>query len=362
MIELILIAIAPEGILEAMLIPLFPYIASSFNSEDGIDSGLLTSAFYMPLFFMNIIWGITSDAYGRKYVLLAGLVVGLAAALIVSEAKTFTVVFCGRLLAGFFGSNSTVAKSMIGDIATSSTELSWAYSLYGAVYGLAGILGPMFAGILYDPATLYPQTFSRNGFFGSNPVRLVCYFGASLTFISLILTALCLEEKNRIKNSKSESFIEEEVPLDSFLDTDIAEDKDSVGYQQRVSTLSSVVGSRKSYTALPHDNDLHASQEERKHRQSHESKYFSFITRSPLYKPRVVLAISLYCVIATAQSVYITGIPLYFASSKYGISMSAQRTSLLMMVVAMIKFPLQVYGFQRLIVYFKNLESCFRVI
>lgn len=361
-IILIIIAIVPEGILEAMLIPLFPYIASSFNSDNGIDSGLLTSAFYMPLFFMNVIWGTVSDAHGRKPVLLAGLVIGLVSALMISEAKTFTVVFLGRLLAGFFGSNSTIAKSMIGDISTGSKELSWAYSIYGAVYGFSGILGPMLAGVLYDPATLYPHTFSRNGFFGSKPVRLVCYFGASLTLISLVPTTLFLQESKRLKNTRSDSLIEQ-VDLNDLYDMDTAEDEDSVGYHPKVSTVRSVVGSRKQYMAVSDDTDLYVSKKEKRRKSivKFGSKYLpGFITGSPLYKPRVILAISLYCVIATAQMMYLTAIPLYFSSSKHGISMSAQRTSLLLMVIAIVKFPLQIYGFQKLIIYFKNLESCFR--
>jgi MFS family permease len=356
-IILIIIAIAPEGILEAMLIPLFPYIASSFNSDNGIDSGLLTSAFFMPLFLMNIIWGMVSDAYGRKHVLLAGLAIGLVSALIVGEAETFTVVFLGRLLAGFFGSNSTVAKSMIGDISTSSKELAWAYSTYGAVYGLSGILGPMLAGILYDPAKLYPNTFSKYGFFGSKPLRLVCYFGAGLTFASLIITAFCLKEKKKIKRSDSDSLFEEEVPLETAPQMDAADDEDLAGYEQK--TTSSVVGSKKRYTAVSGVNDFRTSKTRSTEKRG--SKYFAFIRQSPLYKAKVIFAISLYIVIAAAQMVYSTSIPLFFQSTKYGISLSAQETSLLLMVIAMVKFPLQVYGFQKLIIYFKNLESCFCV-
>jgi MFS family permease len=358
-IILIIIAIAPEGILEAMLIPLFPYIASSFNSDNGIDSGLLTSAFFMPLFLMNIVWGIISDAYGRKYVLIAGLAIGLVSALIVGEAETFTVVFLGRLLAGFFGSNSTVAKSMMGDISTSSKELAWAYSTYGAVYGMSGILGPMLAGILYDPAKLYPNKFSKDGFFGSKPLRLVCYFGAGLTFVSLIMTVFCLKEKKKIRHSKSDPLFEEEVPLDTAPQMNGAEDEDLVGHQQKGFLARSLIGSKKRYTALSDSSDFHDSK--RRSAKSRGPKYFAFITQSPLYKAKVIFAISLYVIIAAAQMVYNTSIPLFFQSSTNGISLSAQETSLLLMVVAMVKFPIQVYGFQKIIIYFKNLESCYCV-
>ena len=65
----ILASILPEGILEAMLIPLFPFIVSHLLQDQkdvGYYTGLFSSAFYVPLFIMNIVWGWLSDRTGRK--------------------------------------------------------------------------------------------------------------------------------------------------------------------------------------------------------------------------------------------------------------------------------------------------------
>ena len=70
-------ATLPEGILEAMLIPLYPFMVrhllssspkdtSEATKKVGLYTGLFSSAFYMPLFVMNIVWGSTSDRLGRK--------------------------------------------------------------------------------------------------------------------------------------------------------------------------------------------------------------------------------------------------------------------------------------------------------
>ena len=368
-IVLIIIAIIPEGILEAMLIPLFPYIASSFNSDNGIHTGLLTSAFYMPLFIMNIYWGMTSDTHGRKPILLAGLVIGLISALIISQANSFSTVFVARLLAGFFGSNSTIAKSMIGDYATNSKELAWGYSAYGAVYGFSGIVGPMLAGILYDPATLYPQTFSKDSFFGSKPVRLVCYFGAGLTAASLVLTFKYLKDPKDLKTAKS-SIMHEPVPLDDLYDEEVSISDDQVTSLQelklnKINTSSTRSNVQSTPLLDPFDDEGYPENlKEFKRNNIDQRKYWylpQFIRSSPLFRQRVVFPIFLYCVIAFVQMVYLTAIPLFLSSEKSGVSMSAQRTSLIMMVIAMVKFPLQVYGFQKLAVYFRNLESCYRV-
>jgi MFS family permease len=68
-LSVLLGAILPEAILEAMLIPLYPFIVRLLLPESpdvGYYTGLFSSAFYMPLFVMNILWGATSDRIGRK--------------------------------------------------------------------------------------------------------------------------------------------------------------------------------------------------------------------------------------------------------------------------------------------------------
>jgi hypothetical protein len=41
--------------------------------------------------------------------------------------------------------NSTVAKGMIGDITSTTEERAWGYAMYGAVFGVSGVIGPAFA-------------------------------------------------------------------------------------------------------------------------------------------------------------------------------------------------------------------------
>ena len=68
---LLLLSIIPEAILESTLIPLYPFLVKAQSPElsdddAGYRAGLLGSAFYGPLFIMNMIWGSASDKTGRK--------------------------------------------------------------------------------------------------------------------------------------------------------------------------------------------------------------------------------------------------------------------------------------------------------
>ena len=250
-------------------------------------------------------------------VLLGGLCIGAISAFILSFSQSYTLSFFARLLAGIFGSNSTVAKSMIGDIATTPQETAWGYSAYGAVFGFSGIVGPLISGILYDPATLYPSLFSKDGFYGLRPYALPCFFGAFLTLFSLVITYTQMKEwrrKVKLKRSSYDLVQQEEEAL--------------------------------------HLDNLSEPSVPRRARSTTES----------LLSPKIIAPIFLYCVIAFCSMVYMTAVPIYLSASRdhYGLGLSAQQTSLCTMIISLVKFPLQLYGFQNYVVYFKDLNSCYR--
>nr|KAJ3423007.1 hypothetical protein HK105_004524 [Polyrhizophydium stewartii] len=222
---LLLLAIVPEALLEATLIPLYPFMVRHLLPSEpniGYFVGLLGSAFYLPLFLMNLVWGAASDRYGRKVgpespldsrccvgglrgwrqpVLVAGLVVCLVTTIAIGFSRTFWLTVACRFVAGVFGANSTVAKGMLGDIARDDAARSWAYAMYGSIYGSVGILGPILGGLLADPATLYPGTFGSVSFLRQFPFALPCLLGAGLAVCGLLSTVFLLQEHSPMRRS-----------------------------------------------------------------------------------------------------------------------------------------------------------------
>ncbi|KAI8918822.1 major facilitator superfamily domain-containing protein [Entophlyctis helioformis] len=194
-----------------MLIPLYPYIVRHHlptTPTPGTYTGLLGSAFYMPLFVMNVVWGAASDRVGRKPVLVAGLVVSVATSLAVGLSPAYGVTVGARVVAGVFGAGSTVAKGMLGDIAGGSdTDRAWAFAMYGAMYGMSGILGPVLGGMLADPGRLYPAVFGRFAWATAYPFLLPCLLGAALACVACVTTLLLLEEtpKRNVSNGSGSS-------------------------------------------------------------------------------------------------------------------------------------------------------------
>ncbi|KAH6585431.1 hypothetical protein BASA61_006832 [Batrachochytrium salamandrivorans] len=190
-IFLLLLAILPEAMLEALLVPLYPFIVRHLLPDEpniGRYVGLMGSSFYMPLFAMNLVWGGVSDRYGGKPVLIAGLVMCLITSVVMGFSQTYWLTIACRFAAGIFGANSTVAKGMLGEIARDDAGRSWAYAIYSSVYGVVGILGPILGGLLADPAKLYPGTFGNIALLRNFPFLLPCMLGAVPAVICLATT------------------------------------------------------------------------------------------------------------------------------------------------------------------------------
>lgn len=132
-ILILLAGLIPEAILEYTLIPLYPFMVRHLlpnETEIGYYSGLLGSAFYLPLFIMNVVWGAASDRFGRKPILVAGIIVCFISTVGLGISESYGFTLACRFLAGLFGANSTVAKGMIGDIARDQRSRAWGYAMY----------------------------------------------------------------------------------------------------------------------------------------------------------------------------------------------------------------------------------------
>ncbi|MCE9624939.1 MAG: MFS transporter, partial [Deltaproteobacteria bacterium] len=91
-----------------IVIPILPFYAEQYGANATI-LGLLLTSYAVMQFLFSPIWGKLSDQIGRKKVLLitmGGSVLGL---LILGLAHSLTLLFVGRILAGAFGANISVA-------------------------------------------------------------------------------------------------------------------------------------------------------------------------------------------------------------------------------------------------------------
>lgn len=129
-----------------IVLPLLPLYADGFGAS-GAAVGLLVTSYSVAQFFMAPLWGRLSDRFGRRPIIIIGLVGSALAYLVFAWSRSLTWLFASRILAGIGGSTVPVAEAYIADI-TPPEKRAGNMGLIGAAFGLGFIVGPATGGIL----------------------------------------------------------------------------------------------------------------------------------------------------------------------------------------------------------------------
>lgn len=133
-----------------IVVPVLPKLVELFMSGRA-DMALayrdVQVSFAVAQFFSAAILGALSDRYGRRPVLLLGML-GLALSFLVTYVATaFWVLVVIRFFAGIMCANIAVANAYVADI-TEPENRARNYGLLGAMMGIGFILGPVTGGLL----------------------------------------------------------------------------------------------------------------------------------------------------------------------------------------------------------------------
>jgi len=132
-----------------LFVPALPALAQSFAASVSAGQSALTT-YFIGLAFGMLVWGPLSDRFGRKPVLLAGLVMMFAAAVAAALMGSIAGVAGARLAQGFaMASGAVVVRSIVRDLHVHEQAAHLLASItvvFSLVPILAPILGAQLAG------------------------------------------------------------------------------------------------------------------------------------------------------------------------------------------------------------------------
>ena len=139
---------AMESTIAALATPTIARQLAGFDLMSLIFSSfLLTAALSTPVF------GRLADLYGRKRILTIGILIFLLGCLLCGISTNMPFLIASRAIQGIgAGSIYTLVNTIAGD-AFPIEERAGLMGALGSVWGIAGILGPLFGGILIDLAS-----------------------------------------------------------------------------------------------------------------------------------------------------------------------------------------------------------------
>ena len=129
-----------------LMIPLLPSMVRQFHVSDLAVGALLS----VPALCSTIaapVWGKVSDRIGRKPIILGSQALTLMGYLVLATAHSFSIIAVSRIASGLGAGGLGAVQSYIADV-TEPKQRDLAYSLYGAVFGVAFIVGPLISGFL----------------------------------------------------------------------------------------------------------------------------------------------------------------------------------------------------------------------
>ncbi|HEY0615564.1 MAG TPA: MFS transporter, partial [Candidatus Elarobacter sp.] len=129
-----------------IMVPLLPYLAQHYGAS-GLTVGAVLTTSAVAGSIAAPFWGSVSDKLGRKKIVLIAQCVSLAGYVMLALAQSMTMIFVARAIAGFGSGGLGVTQSYIADV-TEEHERDRAYALFGAVFGIGIVLGPVVGGSL----------------------------------------------------------------------------------------------------------------------------------------------------------------------------------------------------------------------
>src|SRR3984957_18947679 len=126
--------------IDAML-PAFPTIVSALHVGDANHGQWIVTAYMTGMGLGQLFWGMLSDRFGRRPILIGGLTLSVIAALLCSLSGSFEALLAWRFVHGLAAACVTVTRSVVRDLYY-GRQMARVMSLTFVVFLTVPILAP----------------------------------------------------------------------------------------------------------------------------------------------------------------------------------------------------------------------------
>ncbi len=192
-----------------ILLPILPYYTERLALKNSLDAdlinfhiGLLTSIYPLFQLLFVIFWGKLSDRYGRKPIIIIGLIGFIIMQVLTGLATSITMLYVARIIGGILTSSIIpVSNAYLSDI-TSDTQRTKIMAWSGMAYSSGIIFGPVLGGLLSQTDVHWNYSFGQ---FHLDRFTVPFLLAALLGFFVLLSIIVWLQNTQIVKRVISKS-------------------------------------------------------------------------------------------------------------------------------------------------------------
>ena len=159
-----------------IIIPIMPFYVEHFGAG-GAELGAMMASFSIAQFISSPFWGSLSDRYGRKKVMMIGVIGNALSLLVIGLANSFWVIFASRTIEGLLSSATLPTVMAYISDSTTHEERGGGMGVIGAAMGVGMVIGPGIGGLV-----------------GTDNLHTPFLVAAVMSFLSLLMIWFVLPE------------------------------------------------------------------------------------------------------------------------------------------------------------------------
>ncbi|ATY58964.1 Major facilitator superfamily general substrate transporter [Cordyceps militaris] len=167
-------------------------------------AGLTSAAFSLAQSVTAVPWGRAADRYGRKPVLIAGLLSTMTCFIIWGLSTSLPMAITVRAIQGGGNGNVGIIRTMVAEMVPERQLQPRAFSIMPLVWSLGSVVGPAFGGFFAKPAEQYPALFGGIPFFTTFPYALPNLLATVFFLISACSATFFLKETLETKRDRTD--------------------------------------------------------------------------------------------------------------------------------------------------------------